>query len=163
MVSAVPAAVMTLDEFVEWSSRPENADRLFELDRGRVVEVPPPKSLHGTICAWVAYLLWSYVIRRGRGRVVGNDAGLIVERDPDTLRGVDAMLFDESTPVDLIHGYDTARPVLVVEVRPPSDRPNRMHRRVGQYLSRGVPIVWVVDPEDQTVAVHRPGGQPPTP
>jgi len=82
-----------------------------------------------------------------------------VETNPDTVRGVDVMFFDASLSLDAIPaGYETDRPALAVEVRSPTDRPNMMSRRIAQYLARGVPIVWVVDPADQTVAIHRPGG-----
>jgi len=157
-----PPACMTADEFEEWVERPVNQGRWWELDQGRVIEMTPPKPPHGTICAWIAYLLWSFAIARGRGRVTTNDTGLIVESNPDTVRGVDVMFFDASLSLDAIPtGYETTRPALAVEVRSPTDRPNMMSRRIAQYLARGIPIVWVVDPDDQTIAIHRPGGAVP--
>jgi Uma2 family endonuclease len=51
--------------------------------------------------------------------------------------------------------YSTDVPALVVEVMSPSDTHRRTTRRVGQYLRRGVPLVWVVDPEDMAVYVHK--------
>jgi Uma2 family endonuclease len=157
----VPPPTMTADDFAEFVDRPENAGRWWELDRGRVIEMPPPKPQHGTVCGWVAYHLWSYAIRRGRGRVTTNDTGLIVEQNPDTVRGVDIMFFDESVPLTQItRRYEQQLPVLVVEVWSPSDRRNQMNRRVAQYMARGIPIVWLVDPDDLSVAVHRPGVVP---
>ena len=162
MVTAIaPPKGMTADEFADFVDRPENAGRWWELDQGRVIEMPPPKPQHDTVCGWVAYHLWSYAIRRGRGRVTTNDTGLIVEQNPDTVRGVDIMFFDESVPLTQItRRYEQQLPVLVVEVWSPSDRRNQMNRRVAQYMARGVPIVWLVDPDDQSVAVHRPGELP---
>src|SRR5437868_1654586 len=91
---------MTAEEFWDWASRPENQDRLFELDRGEAKEMPPPGDAHGSICAWIAHLLWEYVLRRGKGRVTSNDTGVLVGRDPDSVRGPDLMLFGESAPVE---------------------------------------------------------------
>lgn len=162
--ATTPAAPprMTADEFRRWVDLPANRGRWWELDQGRVVDMPPPQAPHGTICAWVAHLLWAFAVARGRGRVTTNDTGLIVETDPDTVRGVDVMFFDASLALDAIPaGYETDPPALAVEVRSPTDRVNQMSRRVAQYLARGVPVVWVVDPSDQTVAVHRPGGAVP--
>jgi Uma2 family endonuclease len=158
---AAPTPLLTAAEFQRWVSRPENQGRWWELDQGRIVEVPPPQAPHGTLCGWVAHLLWAFAIARGRGRVTTNDTGLIVEENPDTVRGVDVMFFDTSTPFERIPvSYESDRPALVVEVRSPSDRPNPLSRRIAQYLARGIPVVWVVDPEDQTVGIHRPGELP---
>jgi len=156
---AAPSAGMTADEFQRWVELPINQGRWWELDQGRVIEMPPPKPPQGTLCAWIAHLLWSFAIARGRGRVTTNDTGLIVQTNPDTVRGVDVMFFDASLSLDAIPaGYETDRPALAIEVRSPTDRPNMMSRRIAQYLARGIPIVWVVDPADQTIAIHRPGG-----
>jgi Uma2 family endonuclease len=149
---------MTADEFWDWASLPENADATFELDRGRIIEMPPPGELHGVICWLIAHLLGDYVFQRGNGRVTTNDTGLLVEKDPDTLRGPDVMLFLESLPLEkLSPKYVTEIPTLIVEVLSPSDTLGAVNRRVGQYLRRGVPLVWVVDPPARTVSVYRPG------
>jgi len=149
---------MTAEEFWEWASRPENQDRHFELEGGSPVEMPPPGEIHGLLCGWIAHLLWEYVLRRGAGGVTANDTGLLVEEDPDTVRGPDVMLFGESRPLtQLSPRFSTRVPLLVVEVLSPNDQANKVARRVGQYLRRGVPLVWVVDFEDRTVAVYRPG------
>jgi Uma2 family endonuclease len=151
-------APMTAEEFFDWCGRPENADRRFELERGRAVEMPPPGEQHGTVCGWIAYLLWSFAVRRGRGRVTTNDTGLVVERDPDTARGADVMFFDDSRPLaGVSRRYPDTIPALVVEVLSPTDTWSRTSRRVIQYLRHGVPLVWVVDPDALTVTVLRPG------
>jgi Uma2 family endonuclease len=105
--------------------------------------------------------LWSFAIRRGRGRVTTNDTGLIVEEEPDTVRGVDVMFFDESRPFGMIpREYERGLPALVVEVWSPNDKRNQMNRRVAQFIARGIPLVWLVDPDDQSVSVQRPGQVP---
>jgi Uma2 family endonuclease len=48
-------------------------------------------------------------------------------------------------------------PKLVVEVLSPGDKMARMLRRISQFLERGVPLVWLVDPENETVTIYRPG------
>jgi Uma2 family endonuclease len=48
---------------------------------------------------------------------------------------------------------------LVVEILSPSDRFNRVLRKVNEYLIAGVRLVWVVDPEDKVVLIYRPGMQ----
>src|SRR5262245_30451010 len=157
-MSTVETPRMSADEFWEWVSRPENEGRRFELERGEVVEMPPPGELHGILCAWIAHLLWAYVRRRGQGGVSSNDTGLLVEEDPDTVRGPDLMLFEESRPLGQLNPKFSVRvPQLVVEVLSPNDQVTKVNRRVKQFLARGVPLVWLVDPEVRSVTVYQPG------
>lgn len=149
-------ARMTADQFWDWCQLPENENRRYELNRGRVVEVPSPGCLHGVICGWVAHLLWSYVLSRGAGRVATNDTGLLVHRNPDTLRGPDIMMFEQAHAIEQLNPrYTDEVPLLVVEVRSPSDNFSRMMERSSQYLSRGVPLVWLVDPLERAITVFR--------
>jgi Uma2 family endonuclease len=158
-MATVATRRMTAEEFWQWASRPENQDKRFELDRGEVVEMPPPGIPHGVICAWIAYLLWGYVLRRGKGYVCSNDSGLLVQRDPDTVRGPDLMLFDAPRRLeDLTPRYAETVPQLIVEVLSPTDQQGKTNRRIGQYLQRGVPLVWLVDPEVRIVTVYGRGG-----
>jgi Uma2 family endonuclease len=150
--------LMTAEQFYHWANRPENEDRFFELDEGRVVEVPPPSEVHGILCGYIAHLLWAYVTQRGRGSVSTNDTGLLIKRKPGTVRGPDIMLFDESKPLTKLSRKFTERiPKLIVEVLSPSDNVSAMNRRISQFLKRGVPLVWLADPETCTVTVYRPG------
>ena len=149
-------ARMTADQFWEWSCLPENENQRYELNRGRVVEVPSPGCLHGVICGWIAHLLWSYVLTRGQGRVATNDTGLLVNRNPDTLRGPDIMLFEQARSIDQLNPrYTDEVPRLVVEVRSPSDSFSQMMVRISQYLALGVPLVWLVDPLERAITVFR--------
>ncbi len=155
-MATVETKRLTAEEFWEWVNRPENQDKLFELDRGEVVEVPRPAEFHGVLCAWIAHLLWRFVLQRGRGFVCSNDTGLLVERDPDTLRGPDLMFIDEPLGLDQLSRKFTQRiPQLVVEVMSPNDRPTQLNRRIGQYLKRGVGLVWLVDADVRSVTVYR--------
>jgi Uma2 family endonuclease len=157
-MATVQTKRMTAEEFWEWASRPENQDKRFGLDQGEVVEMPPAGIPHGVICSWITYLLWGYLIRHGKGYVCSNDSGLLVQRDPDTVRGPDIMLFDTLRRLeDLSPRYAEDVPRLIVEVLSPTDQQGKTNRRIGQYLRRGVPLVWLVDPEVRIVTVYQPG------
>jgi Uma2 family endonuclease len=157
-MATVETQRLSADEFWEWANRPENGGKLFELERGEVVEMPSPGERHGALCVWIGHLLWNYVIRRGAGGVCSNDTGLLVEQAPDTVRGPDVMLFGESRSLEqLSPKYSTRVPQLVVEVLSPSDQMTKVNRRIKQYLRRGIPLVWLVDPEVRSVSVYRPG------
>jgi Uma2 family endonuclease len=157
-MATVQTKLLTVDEFYKWASRPENQDKLYELDEGRVVEMPPAGEYHGAICFLIAYLLGKYVFQRGKGYICTNDTGLLVKRRPGTVRGPDIMLFDENRPLrKLSRKFADRIPKLVVEVLSPSDQMTKVMRRISQFLKRGVPLVWLVDPEERAVTVYRPG------
>ncbi len=157
-MAAVAATRLTAEEFWEWIHRSENEGRLFELENGEVVEMPSPGELHGAICFLIIRLLGNYLFQRGKGYLCTNDTGLLVKRDPDNVRGPDVMLFDETRALDNLSRRVTDRiPKLVIEVLSPSDQLSKVNRRIIQYLKRGVPLVWLVDPDVRTVTVYRPG------
>jgi Uma2 family endonuclease len=157
-VATVGTTSLTADQFFDWVHRPENQGKYWELERGEVIEMPSPGECHGVICALITYLLSQYVFQRRQGYVCSNDTGFIVEQDPDTVRGPDVMVFDQRATVDkLSRKYTDKVPRLIVEVLSPSDQQGRTSVRVSQYLHRGVPLVWVVDPEVRIVTLYRPG------
>jgi Uma2 family endonuclease len=156
-VATAPAKkLMTAAEFYEFVNRPENDNRSFELIRGEVVELPRPKRLHGVVCSNVVFELKLYARRIQKGHVVGNDAGVILEEDPDTVVGPDVAYFtDKSRFQDIPDGWAVVAPLLVVEVLSPSDRPGKTNARVKDYLDNGVRVVWVIDCEEENVTVYR--------
>jgi Uma2 family endonuclease len=156
-MSTVTTGRMTAEEFFEWANRPENRDRHFELDRGKVVEVSRPGERHGFICGNVTRILGNFTFQRRKGYVCSNDTGLIVERDPDTVRGPDVVLYDEARRYDELETrYPDRLPKLAVEVLSPNDQWGKVTRRINLFLTRGIPLVWLVDPAGRTVTVYRP-------
>ncbi|HEX6986637.1 MAG TPA: Uma2 family endonuclease, partial [Planctomycetaceae bacterium] len=155
--------LMTAEEFCEFVHRPENEGRHFELDEGKVIELPPPQVPHGFYAQNIGALLWLYARQRRRGYVCSNDAGVVIGRGPDTVRGPDVMYFDDDKSAAEIAAtkYAEDPPLLAVEVLSPSDRPARVARKVAQYLRAGVRVVWTVDPEVREVAVYRPSSPEP--
>ncbi|MBA3315707.1 MAG: Uma2 family endonuclease [Planctomycetota bacterium] len=156
------ADLMTAEEFYEFVHRPENEDRHFELDEGKVIELPPPQIPHGFYSQNIGALLWIFARQRKRGYVCSNDSGVVIGHDPDTVRGPDVMFFDDGKSAKEIAqtGYSDDPPVLAVEVLSPSDRPGRVARKVDQYLRAGVKLVWSVDPEVPEITVYRPNARP---
>lgn len=160
-MATVATKLLTAEEFFDWANLPENRDRRFELEKGEIVPVSlVPVSLpgerHCAVCGNVAWVLGNYVRQQGKGYVCPNDMGLILERDPDTVRGPDVALYtDRASYKDLNPKFSQKLPTLIVEVLSPSDRPNRMMKRIKEFLSRGVPIVWLLDPEARDLTVHR--------
>jgi Uma2 family endonuclease len=152
--------LLTADEFCEFVHRPENECRWLELVRGRVIDWPPPDRKHGVVCAAVCWSLEAFVRRRRLGYVT-LASGVILERDPDTVRGPDVAVYEDAQTWDELHPkYGEVPPVLAVEVLSPTDKVNKVNRKIADYLRSGVGLVWLADPEERTVTVYRRGREP---
>ena len=157
-VVATAKKLMTAEEFYEWVHQPEQDDKWFELVRGEPILLSSPMKPHGVVCIRVGMKLMAYADQRGFGYVTCNDSGVILERDPDTVRGPDVALYEDANTFAELHPkYGEAPPRVAVEVLSPNDRANKVLRKINDYLRCGVELVWVIDPEIRTVTVHRPG------
>ncbi len=160
-MATVGTKPLTAEEFYTWANRPENRDRTCELERGEIVEISRPGKRHGLICANGIRILWNYAAQRKKGYVCSNDTGIIVERDPDTVRGPDILFFEDATKLEEVEEkYGEAPPLLSVEVLSPNDTPGKVMRRVREQLRFGTQMVWVVDSEARNGTVHQRGREP---
>src|SRR5262249_35154584 len=92
-----------------------------------------------------------------------NDCGVILRRDPDTVRGPDVGVYDDAASFAELHPrYGETVPLLTVETVSPTDRMVQVVRKATEYLDANVKIVWVVAPEDRSVMVFRTGRSPAT-
>lgn len=157
-MATVASKLMTAEEFIDFVNRPENRDRIFELERGEVVELSRPGKRHGLVCGNTVGILGNFAAQRKRGYVCSNDTGIRVERDPDSVRGPDVMFFDDATVADEMEiTFATNPPLVSLEVLSPNDSVGRVHRRVKEQLRFGIQLVWVLDPEARNVTVFRAG------
>ncbi|MBI1832133.1 MAG: Uma2 family endonuclease [Planctomycetes bacterium] len=160
-MASVLTKLMTAEEFYDFVHRPENRDRRFELEEGEVIEMSRPGEKHCVVCGNANGLLWTYTRQKKKGYVCSNDMGLILERDPDTVRGPDIAVYLESRKFDDLEvKYPERMPNLIVDVLSPSDRRARILRRVKKFLEKGVSMVWLLDPEEQSVTIYLPNQTP---
>lgn len=127
-----------------------------ELIQGEIVTMCRPGFRHGRRQLRVGSLLDEYGRSSGRGRAVV-ESGVITERAPDTVRGPDVSFWSvDRLPLDLEpEGYPSTFPDLCVEILSPSNVLARIREKMQEYFNIGVRMVWIVDPEDRTVAVYR--------
>jgi Uma2 family endonuclease len=90
--------------------------------------------------------------------VVGTDTGVLLERNPDTVREPDvAFVSADRLPLDVRpRGYLEVVPDLVAEVISPNASPVEVNDKTQMWLRYGVRLVWEVDPEARTVTAHYP-------
>ena len=106
--------------------------------------------------AVIATAFANHVRPRRLGRICASDSGVLLERDPDTVREPDVAFFSaERLPLDVrVRGFYEVVPDLVVEIVSPNDSPGYVAQRVAMWHDFGVPLVWAVYPVARTVAVH---------
>jgi Uma2 family endonuclease len=156
MATTSPAKLITADEFF---CMPDDG-KLYELVEGRLEEVPGASPRSSAVAANIVTFLNIHVRRHKLGKVGGADWGARLFSDPDTVRVPDAVFVrTERLPNGKVPiRFQDGAPDLVVEVLSPSDRYRRTSRKVREYLDAGARIVLVIDPDDRSAVVHRPGG-----
>ncbi len=135
------------------------SDVQYELVRGQLLEVPWAGWQHGLVEVNIIATLATDPVSRSVGRTVTGDTAFVLARDPDTVRIPDvAFVRHERLPPPLVSGRAALAPDLAVEIRSPNDRPGEVQRKVADYFAAGVQLVWLVDPDAQTVEVWTSGG-----
>ena len=130
-------------------------DRRHELVAGTLVCEPLPVPRHDRVRRRLERILEDFVAAQGLGEVFG-EAGYVLARDPDTVRGPDVSFIAR----ERLRDFDDTRffegaPDLAVEILSPSNRPAAVHAKVADYLAAGTRVVWVVDPKLETVRSYR--------
>lgn len=157
MATFLPAG-LNADQFMDWCCRPDHEDRAFELDGGAVVERRfPGTARHGAVCASVAFRIGEPFYRRREGYVLSNNAGFLMDREPDTVFCPDLMAYTTNPDRPLSNWFATRVPDLVVEVMDEHDVADRMLKRAVRFHAAGVPLVWLVSSVHRYVAPLMPG------
>ena len=128
----------------------------YELSRGELVPMTPIGIQHGAVVGNLHLLLGTFV-KKNRLGLVGPEIGFRLTRDPDTVRAPDlAFIAKARLPQQGIpKKFAEFPPDLAVEVLSPEDQASEIAKKVEEYLSAGVPLIWIVDPATQTVTVYR--------
>ncbi|CAN5667176.1 hypothetical protein BH23PLA1_BH23PLA1_38610 [soil metagenome] len=90
--------------------------------------------------------------------------GLQTGRNPDSVRGPDLCYYSQARRPrsEILEGWPSIMPDVVVEVFSPNDRPAEMLSKVGEYLAAGVLVVLIVYLARRSVAIYRPDEPIPT-
>ena len=130
-----------------------------ELIDGVLHETVSAGKIHARISIRIGGELDRHVRRNRMGQVGGSDGGVLVRRNPDSVREPDVYFVSaERLPIDDdSEGYLEVAPELVVEIISPSDSQSEVDKKTRMWLDLGVLMVVEVYPRTRTIAVHRPG------
>ena len=131
-----------------------------ELIRGVLHERIPSGVRHGEIAMALGSEIRVFVKPRRLGRVGGTDSGVLLERDPDTVREPDVFFVSaERLPLDVeVSGYCEIVPDFVAEIRSPSDSLREFNEKIAMWLEEGSRLVLAIFPDNRTARVHRSDG-----
>ena len=154
-IAGMMPAIFTADELLAMSL----PDKQVELVRGTLVVREPPGLRHGHVSMKLAIPLGNHVESGALGILLAAETGFKLFANPDTVRAPDlAFVSHARLPDPLPSGYAAFAPDLAVEVLSPNDRPGEVLAKVGDWLSAGCRLVWVVDPWRRSARVYRADG-----
>jgi Uma2 family endonuclease len=151
-MSAISTPLITAEEFGRMPEPPDGSKQ--ELVKGVIVTMSPPKARHGIVQLEIGTLLRAVVKPNRLGWVV-TESGTILEQNPDTVRGPDIAFYSILRQPTAPEDYFEIAPDLAVEVLSPGDRRAAVRVKIAEYITAGVPLVWLVDPETRTVLEYR--------
>lgn len=137
--------------YEEWLKMTVVEDAIEEVVNGEVRTMPPNKWKHAVIVENLSEALKAQVDRK-TVRVVGSVFGLIIRKRPLTSRVPDLAVFLKQNIVEE-DGYIHSAPELVVEVLSPANARRDVADKIRDYESIGVPELWIISPEAQTIEV----------
>lgn len=130
-----------------------------ELIDGRIVTMSPTGQEHGGVEVNFGAALKAFVRERGLGHVRVGEVGIYTRRNPDRVRGADALYISNERYAcrQRQRGYLDVAPEIVVEVLSPDDRSSDLRDKIAEYFAIGVRLLWIADPERRRIAVHMDG------
>lgn len=156
------ATHMTIEDFMT-RFRDEGP---FEILDGEIVAMTPQAADNSRLTFRLARWLADYVDQHRLGEVFV-EASFVLLADPDWVTGSripDAMFIRaerlaalRQAKPDWGRGPVPLVPDLVMEVASPSDRLSAVNKKIALYLADGVSVIWLVEPEAQTVTVYLQG------
>jgi Uma2 family endonuclease len=138
----------------ELHSLPDDGNK-YELIDGELFVTPAPTNDHETVLALLHRALEPYVVANNLGLIYRARAIVRIRRnevEPD-------LYVRPRTPRPVRSWTSAPVPILVVEVLSPSTRRRDQLQKRRLYTRTKVPDYWIVDDEDRTITVARPGEQ----
>jgi Uma2 family endonuclease len=133
-----------------------------ELVNGEIIPMSPGGFRHSKVTGRAFFLLEAHNQAHHQGHVLTGEAGFIVRRGPDTVRGADvAFISYRRLPVDTrFTGFLEVPAELIIEVLSDDTSWAEMEKKIGEYHAAGVDLVWVLDPRTLTLRAYPRGASP---
>jgi Uma2 family endonuclease len=135
------------------------AGDLYELVNGELVE-RKMSALASLTAGNINRRMGNFLETNPLGLPFDSDCSYQCFADPGKVRRPDGSFIAKGRlPADQFeHGHIRIAPDLAIEVVSPNDIFYDVQEKVEEYLEAGVRLVWVIDPENRLITVHRADG-----
>jgi Uma2 family endonuclease len=138
--------------YEEWLKMPPVEDGTDEVVKGELRFMPPTRQPHALIVRRLTRSL-DRQLDDTQAVVFGSNLGLMITREPLTCRSPDLVVYSLERMV-IQDGLHWSAPDLIIEVLSPSENRRRKEEKLADYAAIGVPEVWLVSPEAETVEIR---------
>lgn len=158
---SLPVPSMSREQFYAFCQANRNL-RIEQNANGDVVVMPPAFSDTGNRNFNVAAHLWVWTEQDGTGLGFDSSTGFTLSngamRSPDAA-WVKAKRWEQLTEVEKA-SFAPICPDFVIELRSTSDRLKTLQAKLQEYIDNGALLGWLIDRQNRTVQVYRPGQVP---
>ena len=138
--------------------REAGLDYQLELENGQISIRGPSDIVSSEVGVRLIAALYVWINPRRLGRVFDSAGGFILPNS--NLKAPDVSFVKAERLRRSIRYFAELVPDLVVEIKSQSDRIPPIQQKLQQYLEQGAQVAMLIDPDEQTVTVYRPTGEP---
>src|SRR5712691_2296892 len=131
-------------------------DHQIELRGGKIIIMSPSDIASGEIGAIFSTLLATWVYAQGLGRVLGANTGLHLPNGD--LLSPNVSFVSRERLKQLPRTYLSVVPQFIVEIKSSRDRIRELEEKIALFLSQGVQVGILIDPDTHIVSVYRSAG-----
>src|SRR5438067_12577880 len=131
-------------------------DHQIELREGKLIIMSPSDSVSGEVGVEFSTLLNIWVRQHGLGRVLDSSTGFRLPNGD--LLSPDVSFVSRERLKQTPRTYLSVVPELIVEIKSSTDRVRELEEKIALFLSQGVQVGILIDPDTHTVSVYRSGG-----
>lgn len=151
-----------VDDLWELYCQRSNDHLRFELIDGEIIEMSGPGGVHGRIAIRLGRYLDIFSEERNLG-IVTAETGYHPAHDRYNLLLPDvAFISFERAPDPFPDRLVPALPEIAVEICSPSNTMTELREKAQRYLRFGSKLVWIIQPQERSVEIHRPQKPPET-
>lgn len=125
-----------------------------ELREGKLVIMSPSDSVSGEVGVRFSTLLNMWILQRNLGRVL--DASTGFRLPSGDLLSPDVSFVSKERLRHNPRKYPSVVPELVVEIKSSRDRVRNLEEKIALFLSQGVQVGLLIDPDKHVVSIYRP-------
>lgn len=133
-------------------------DYQLELEGGKISVMGPSDIISSEIGVRLIASLYAWIEPRRLGRIFDSAGGFIL---PDrNLKAPDVSFVKAQRLRRSVRYFAEMVPDLAVEIKSQSDRIPPLKKKLETYLKLGAKVAILIDPDEETVTLYRPAGEP---